>query len=128
MLRTLPGSRRRVFGLLPLAYIAPGANHLCRLTLVITDQLLRVVDPAVASVLPEKSVLDGMTAFLEQLDRLGLHSDEFIGVHASAPKIRVLQVFLRIIPKPVLDVFADESWREVSGRSVAVNHCGRTGQ
>src|SRR5262249_45570030 len=64
MINAVPGRRRCLFRSLSIGDIAPRANHLCRLTLFIPDQSLRVVHPAVIAVLPEKPVLDRVATFL----------------------------------------------------------------
>ena len=108
--------------------VAPRADHLDRLAVLVADQVLLVDHPAVAAVLLEEPVLDRVAAFLEQQGGLGLHRREVVGVHAAPPEIRVLQVFLRLVAEPVPDVLADEGRREVARRLEAVDHRRRAGQ
>src|SRR6476646_6198932 len=68
MVNAIPSGRRCLFHSLALGDIAPRANHLRWLTLLIPNQSLRIVHPAVIAVLLEKPVLDRVAAFLEQLD------------------------------------------------------------
>src|SRR5262249_14232597 len=82
---------------LALSDVAPRANHLHRLPFFVPNESLLVVDPAVAAVLLAELILDRMRTFLEQVDRLGLHRGELVRVHPTAPKIRVLEVFLRFV-------------------------------
>ena len=49
----------RDLGLIAGGDIAPGAHHLDRLPVLVADQVLLVVDPAVAAVLAQEPVLDG---------------------------------------------------------------------
>src|SRR5262249_15599112 len=78
MLCTLADRRCRVFGPVAFADVAPGVNHFDRLALVIAYQSLRIIHPAVTFILLTEAVLNGMSAFLEQLDRLGFYRAEFI--------------------------------------------------
>ena len=67
MLDALARRRRRLLGLLARGDVAPRADHLDGLALLVADQALLVVDPAIAAVLLEEAVLDGVAAVLEQL-------------------------------------------------------------
>ena len=128
MFNAFLGCRRCFFGSLAVGDIAPRADHLGRLAVLVTYQLLRIVHPAVAAVLLEKPVLDRVATFLEQLDGLGLDRGEVIRMHATAPEIGVFQILTRLVAEPVADVLADECRCEVSRRLEAVNHRRRAGE
>ena len=51
--------------------VAPRAYNLDLLALLISDHFLCVIHPAVGAVLLEKSVLERVGTFLEQMDRFG---------------------------------------------------------
>src|SRR5262245_40754405 len=110
------------FRLFPLADVAPRANDLHRLALFIAYKSLLIVDPAVASVLPEKTIFDRVRALLEQVDGLSFYRGQIIGMHAAAPEIRIFQVFAGFVTQSLLDVLADECRREIPGRLVAIDH------
>ena len=116
------GRRHRLLRPLALADVAPRADHLDRLAVLVPDQALLVVHPAVGAVLLEEPVLDGVAALPEQLDGLGLDRGEVVGVHAAPPEIRVFQIVVRLVAEPILDVLADEGRREVARRLEAVDH------
>jgi hypothetical protein len=84
--------------------------------------VLLIDHPAVVAVLFEEPVLDRVTAFLVQTDGLGLDRSELVGVHATAPEIRIFEILLGLVTEPVLDVLADESRCEISRCLVAVDH------
>ena len=84
-----------------LSDVAPRANHLDHLTVLVPDQLLSVIHPAVGAVLLEKSVLDRVGTFLEQLASLSLHRGEVVGMHAAPPEIRLFEIFLRLVTKSI---------------------------
>src|SRR5260221_6404702 len=102
--------------------VAPRANHLDRFAVPVANQVLLVDHPAVGAFLFEKSVLDRVAAFLEQVDGLCLHRGELVGMHAAPPEIRVFEVFLRLVTQPVRDVLTDEGRRKIARRLVAVDH------
>ena len=128
VLSAIPGRCCCFFRSLTLGDVAPRADHLDRLAFLVPDEPLFIVHPAVGAVLLEKSVLDRVGTFLEQVDRLGLHRGEVVGMHAAPPEIGVLQILLRLIAQPVLDVLADEGRREIPRRLVAVDHRRRRRQ
>src|SRR5262249_6039508 len=66
-LRALPGRRGGPFGALALTDVAPGSNDLGRLTIIVTDQPLCVIHPAIASVLAKEAIFDRVAALLKQL-------------------------------------------------------------
>ena len=54
-------------GLVAGGDVAPGADHLDRLAVLVADQVLLVVDPAIGAVLAPEPVLDRVATLLEQL-------------------------------------------------------------
>src|SRR5262245_15130427 len=128
VLNTIMGCRRFLFRSLALADVAPGADHLDRLALFVTDQSLGVVDPAIGAVLFAEAILHRVPAVLVQIDGLGFRRREVVGMHATPPEIRILQVIRCFVTQPISDVLTDESRGEISRRPVAVYHRGRTGQ
>src|SRR5262249_18044959 len=112
--------------LLAIGYVAPRTNHLDRLTLFVPNEPLFVINPTITAVPLAKPVLDRVSTFLEQAERLGLHRGELVRVYATAPEIRVFQVLLRLVAQPFADVLADEGRREISGGLIAVDY-GRCG-
>src|SRR5262245_6945435 len=49
-------------------------------------------------------------------------------MHAAAPEISVFQVFFRLVPQPVPNIFTNESGSKISSCLVAVDHSGRASQ
>ena len=116
---------RRALGLLrrlPRGDVAPGADDLGRVPLVVTQQILVVADPDIGAVPLAETILGDVAALLEQLGLLGLHRREVLGMDMRAPEIGMLQVFLRAVAEQPLDVLADESGRVVVLRLKAVDH------
>src|SRR6478736_1783146 len=85
------------FGSFPLAYVAPRANHLDRLAILVSDELLLIVDPTIASVFLEKPIFHRVRAPLEQAIGFSLYRGEIIRVYAAAPKIRIFQVLVGFV-------------------------------
>src|SRR5262249_5900148 len=104
VLDAIAGRSGFFFRSLALGDVAPRADHFDRLAVFIPNQALLVAHPTVGAVLPEKSVLDRVAAFLEQLDGLGLNRGEIVGMHAAAPKIRAFQILPWLVAEPVPDV------------------------
>src|SRR5205085_1352010 len=85
----LPKGNLRVFA---RCDVAPGADHFDGLAVLVVDEVPVVADPAMTTVLLAKTVLDRVTAFLEQLTELGLHPRKVVGMHTAPPEIRALQI------------------------------------
>src|SRR5215203_3471545 len=68
VLDAIPGRRRGFFGSLAVSNIAPRDDHLDRVAILVPDQTLFVVYPAVRAVLLEKAILDRVHATLEELE------------------------------------------------------------
>jgi hypothetical protein len=116
------------FGSFPLAYVAPRANHLDRLAILVSDELLLIVDPAIASVFLEKPIFHRVRAPLEQANGFSLYRAEIIRVYAAAPKIRIFQVLVGFVAQALLNILADECRREIARRLVAINYGRRRRQ
>src|SRR5581483_3126915 len=116
--RLVPGG----FGGFARGDVAPGADDLLRLALLVVDEMLVVVHPAIGAVLAAEAIFDGLPPGREQVPHLLLHSCEVIGVDASAPEVRVVQIFARVVAEQALDIGADEGRREIAARREAVNH------
>src|SRR4029079_14372336 len=61
-----------LLGRLARGDLAPGTDHLHRLTVVVADQVLLIAHPAIGAVLLTEAILGDMAAVLEQLGLLGL--------------------------------------------------------
>ena len=83
-------------------HVAPRADHLDWLAVLVANQVLLVIHPAIAAVLLPKPVLDRVAAFLVQMDGLGLHCGQVVAVHAVAPEIGILQILARLVAEQVL--------------------------
>src|SRR5215204_5431703 len=91
VLDAVPGRRRCFFGSLAVSNIAPRADHLDWVTILVPDQALFVVYPAVGAVLLEKAVLDRVHPALEKLGNRLLDTGQVIGVDPVAPEGRIIE-------------------------------------
>src|SRR5262249_19484167 len=71
-----------------------------------------------------KAVLDGMATLLEEVAKLGLHPGEVVGMDATPPEIRALQILVGLVAQQVLHIVADERRTEIAARLEAVDHGG----
>ena len=88
--------------------------------------MLLVAEPAIAAVDIAEAVFGGMAVLLEQLHLFGFNVRKILRVHALAPEVRILEVFVRAIADQTLDILADEGRRVVAARLEAVDY-GRRG-
>jgi hypothetical protein len=86
------------------------------------DKVPVVADPAIATVLLAKLVLDRMATLLEQVAKLGFHPGEVIRMHAAPPEICALQILVGLVAQHILHIVADERRTEIPGRLEAVDH------
>src|SRR5262249_9391666 len=96
---TLLRGDERFAELLARSYVAPCPDRLDRIPDRITDHLQLVADPAVAPVLLAEAVLIAEAVLFEQA-RVGFKNAwAVLGVDATFPEIRAVEVFLTIVPK-----------------------------
>ncbi len=77
------------------AYVAPRADDLGWLALIVTDEMLVVIHPAIGAVLAPEAVFDGVVAALEQTVHLGFDARQIVRVDALAPEVRIFEIFAR---------------------------------
>src|SRR5262245_36948926 len=128
MLETNPCCGNRRLGRLALGDIAPGADHLIRLTALVIDEAQLVPDPAIGAVLLQKPVLESMVARFEQLTELALDPRQIFGVDVAAPEVRAVEIVALLEAQPVRDVLADEGRSKIPRCLEAVDHRRRGGE
>jgi hypothetical protein len=111
-----------LFGRFTRSDIAPRAHDLDRLSLLVTHEVLLVIDPAIGTVLAAEAIFERVLTFLEQIADLGLDPREIFGVHALAPEIGIVEIFADGIAEQARDVVADEDRREIVLGLEAVDH------
>lgn len=84
--------------------------------------MLLVADPAIKAVLLAEAVFGRVAVLFEQKSLLGLDRLDVVGMHAGAPELRILQIFVRAVAEEALDVLADEGRRVIAARLEAVDH------
>ena len=84
--------------------------------------MLLVAHPAIMTVLLAEAVFGGVPVAFEQECLLRLDRIDVVGMHAGAPEVRILEIFVRAIAEQALDVLADEGRRVVAARLEAVDH------
>ena len=87
--------------------------------------MLLVAHPAIGAVLLAEAIFGGVPVALEQESLLGFHGCHVVGMHAGAPELGILEIFVGAIAEQPLDILADESRRIVAARLEAVDHRGR---
>ena len=109
-------------GLLARVDVAPRADHLDRIAILVADEMLLVAHPAIGPVLAAEAILGEMLASRENRLLLRLDFGEVLRMHPAPPEIRILQVFVGMVAKHVGDAVADEGRREIAARREAVDH------
>src|SRR5262249_4325971 len=79
---TIVGCRRCFFCLFATVDVAPRTNRFNRLALLITDQALLIVHPAVSTVLFEKAIFDRVMPVLVKVAGFRFDPSQVIGMHA----------------------------------------------
>ena len=115
-----------LLSLLPRGDVAPRADDLERVSLLVADHMLLVADPAIGAVLLPEAVFGGVLAVARKVwsARLSMPARSS-GCTPLPPEVRVLQVFVAAVAEKPLDIVADEDRREVVPRLEAVDHRGR---
>src|SRR6516225_4179946 len=90
VLDTIIGCRRYCFCLFATGNVAPRTNHFNRVALLITGQLLCIVDPTVGAILFEKAIFGRVTAVLVEIAGVGFDPSQVVGMHVTAPEISVV--------------------------------------
>jgi hypothetical protein len=102
------------FGGLARADVAPRAHHLRQRALLVTDEMLVVVHPAIGAVFAPEAIFDRVVALFEQGVHFALDARKIIGMHALTPEIRVFEIFASGISEQPHDVLADKARREIA--------------
>ena len=118
----------RLAELLARSDVAPRADHFQWFAVVVTDQALLVVHPAIGAILAAEAVLDSVDAILKETSDLRLNARQVVGVDAVAPEGRVIEVFARLVAEDALDIVADEGRAEIVARLEAVDYGWRRAQ
>ncbi len=111
-----------LLGRLARGDLAPGADHLERIAVLVLDQVLLVAHPAIDAVGLAEAVLGDVAAFFEQLGLPRLDLGEILGMDARAPEVRILQILVGLVAQHPLDVVADEGRRIGAAGLEAVDH------
>src|SRR5262245_60755148 len=112
----------RLAELLARRDIAPCTDHLDRFAPCIPDHLQFVADPAIAAVLLTEAIFAAEAVLLEET-RIGPEDARTIlGMDATLPKVRAVEVLLAVVPEQLLDVLAYECRRVIAGCFEAVDH------
>ena len=76
---------------------APRADHFDWLPTLVADEMPFIAYPAIAAILLEKPILDGVMTFLVEVDGLGFDLGEVIWMNTAAPEIGMLQILVRFV-------------------------------
>src|SRR5690349_1830020 len=115
-------------GILERTYVTPGTDHFERFALIVSDELLVVLDPAIGIVLPAKAIFQGVEAGFECERDLRLHPVEVIGMNAVSPKFWIFEIVGRRVSEESLDIGAHECGAERACRLETVDDAGRSAE
>ena len=105
--------------------VAPRANDLGRLPLLVAHEVLLVVDPTIGAILAAEAIFDRLPVSLKEGSHFGFDPRKVLGVNPFAPEVRIFEIFAGTIAKQALDIGADKGRSKVALGPEAVDRGGR---